>query len=283
MDMIGRLLSRVLPDKTWKKLLFQRKIRQLRKTELGSYLRLNKQLKDIHRGERCFILGNGPSLSSVDLSLLSNEITFTVNELFYKADFDQLQTTYHLFADPFYISKLSELIPMLCRKSKPSGIFIESSGYQNILQLDASSPPIYLYANGIEVETLNVTGLDLCKLLPYFCTVVQSAIMIAVYMGISEIYLLGCDCTGILNYIDKVHGKELEHYAYQVPREEQEKQQEILLSCEHMFFEWYHIFKSYRIIRRFLEGKNVTLINLTEDGILDSLEKGNLKDVIESK
>ena len=33
-------------------------------------------LKDIHKGQRCFIMGNGPSLKNTDLSKLRNEITF---------------------------------------------------------------------------------------------------------------------------------------------------------------------------------------------------------------
>ena len=34
-----------------------------------------KQLKNIHVGERCFIIGNGPSLKKTDLSKLKDEYT----------------------------------------------------------------------------------------------------------------------------------------------------------------------------------------------------------------
>jgi len=40
--------------------------------------------KDVFRGERCFIIGSGPSLKDVDWSLLENEVTIAVNES-YKA------------------------------------------------------------------------------------------------------------------------------------------------------------------------------------------------------
>jgi hypothetical protein len=39
-------------------------------------------LKDIHRGERCFILGNGPSLRQTDLTRLRNEFTFGLNRIY---------------------------------------------------------------------------------------------------------------------------------------------------------------------------------------------------------
>src|SRR5260221_13131801 len=38
--------------------------------------------KDIHKGERAFIIGNGPSLKQTDLSKLKNEITFCMNRFY---------------------------------------------------------------------------------------------------------------------------------------------------------------------------------------------------------
>ena len=39
-------------------------------------------LKDIHKGERCFIIGNGPSLKRTDVSKLRNEYTFGMNRIY---------------------------------------------------------------------------------------------------------------------------------------------------------------------------------------------------------
>jgi len=43
-------------------------------------------LKDTHKGERCFVIGNGPSLRSIDLSKLKNEFSFGFNRIFLAAD-----------------------------------------------------------------------------------------------------------------------------------------------------------------------------------------------------
>jgi len=40
------------------------------------------KLKDKHKGGRCFIIGNGPSLNDMDLSLLKNEITIGMNRIY---------------------------------------------------------------------------------------------------------------------------------------------------------------------------------------------------------
>jgi len=42
-------------------------------------------LKDSHKGERCFVIGNGPSLKSMDLSKLQGEFSFGFNRIFLAA------------------------------------------------------------------------------------------------------------------------------------------------------------------------------------------------------
>jgi len=42
-------------------------------------LKSNKNLQNIHKGETCFILGNGGSLKNFDLSVLSNSLTMGVS------------------------------------------------------------------------------------------------------------------------------------------------------------------------------------------------------------
>ena len=39
-------------------------------------------LKDAHKGERAFVIGNGPSLKQTDLSKLKNEFTFGMNRIY---------------------------------------------------------------------------------------------------------------------------------------------------------------------------------------------------------
>lgn len=41
-----------------------------------------RELKDAYRGERCVIMGNGPSLKQMDLGLIADEITFGLNRIY---------------------------------------------------------------------------------------------------------------------------------------------------------------------------------------------------------
>jgi hypothetical protein len=73
---------------------------------------------DIHKNERCFIVGNGPSLKTLDMSLLKNEITFGCNRVYlgfsewgynfkYMTIFDRLQIQLYLREWEKNLSKIS--------------------------------------------------------------------------------------------------------------------------------------------------------------------------------
>jgi hypothetical protein len=56
--------------------------------------------KDRHTGERCFLVGNGPSLSKLDLSKLEGELAFTVNRGYLAAKLGLPKTPYYVITDP---------------------------------------------------------------------------------------------------------------------------------------------------------------------------------------
>ena len=63
-------------------------------------LRANEKLRRRHAGQRCFVIGNGPSLNRQDLAPLRNEVTFVMNA-FWKHPILETgwQPTYFCFAD----------------------------------------------------------------------------------------------------------------------------------------------------------------------------------------
>jgi hypothetical protein len=69
-----------------------------------------RALKDKHRGERCFIVGNGPSLNDTDLSLLRNEVTFGLNRIYLIFDDLGFATTYYVSVNELVIEQCAEEI-----------------------------------------------------------------------------------------------------------------------------------------------------------------------------
>jgi uncharacterized Rossmann fold enzyme len=66
------------------------------------YIKYSKKLKsfkDIHKGKRCFIIGNGPSLKMEDLDKLKNEYTFAANKIYLAFEETDWRPTYYCIQD----------------------------------------------------------------------------------------------------------------------------------------------------------------------------------------
>ena len=63
-----------------------------------------RRFKGIGRGQRCFILGNGPSLKRMDPIPLRREATFGVNAIYLARDWLGFLPTYHVTEDPLVIA-----------------------------------------------------------------------------------------------------------------------------------------------------------------------------------
>jgi len=53
----------------------------------------NVELKDKHKGGRCFMLGSGPSIKDENLKPLKNEIVFALNNFYVHDDFPEIMST----------------------------------------------------------------------------------------------------------------------------------------------------------------------------------------------
>ena len=76
-----------------------------------------KQFHNIHTGERCFIIGNGPSLKIADLEKIKNEYTFGANRIYELFDKTDWRPRYYCLQDfkliGYIIDKLPEVAKMV--------------------------------------------------------------------------------------------------------------------------------------------------------------------------
>ena len=71
----------------------------------GDILKNNLSIKNIHSGKRCFIIGNGPSVSNLNLGQLSNEYTFVMAEFEKNIQARELQPKFHIITDSVYFTE----------------------------------------------------------------------------------------------------------------------------------------------------------------------------------
>lgn len=138
--------------------------------------------KNRHQGQRCFIIGNGPSLKNTNLSLLRNEVTFGLNRIYLLFNEIGFATTYHVVVNRLVLEQTAEEISSL---SMPSFISWNSRDLikfrYNLMFLQ------HVYKDGPRFFT------DITKGIWEGATVTYTAMQIAYYMGFEKVILIGVD------------------------------------------------------------------------------------------
>lgn len=143
-------------------------------------------LKDKHRGQRAFIIGNGPSLKNTDLSKLKNEITFGLNRIYLL--FPQLgfSTTYLSVVNSLVIEQTASDLAAL-----PLPKFITWRSRHYFQNLPAANRPIFLHtAYDAPSFSRDVRGR-----VWEGATVTYVTLQLAFHMGFYQVILIGVDHT----------------------------------------------------------------------------------------
>ena len=246
--------------------------------EYGDLLPRNAAFRDCHKGRRCFVIGNGPSLKKQDLSPLANELTLVTNNFYFHPIIsDAWQPAYYFLSDPQYFDgyvTLDEFKAMTAR-IKTAKFFVPHHARDFLAKTNALPLDRTFYvaaAGGIGHEWQRKP--DLTTLTPGMQTVVQLAIMVAMYMGCSPIYLLGLDHDWLS------HGGEDLHFYSDADAESQPDGHvgnwTYLTLMEAMSTMWQY----YGTLARVARAEDIKIVNCTRGGFLDVFERQNYEEVI---
>jgi hypothetical protein len=139
-----------------------------------------RSYKDLHKGKRCFIIANGPSLKKVDLKLLKDEFTIGMNRIYLLFD-ENFKTTYHAVINDLVIDQFTdELAELNCIKFT-----------------DWKKRDLF---NGTDMNYVNISqavkdgfATDLTERVYSGGTVTYVCMQLAYYMGFSEVIIIGMD------------------------------------------------------------------------------------------
>ncbi len=169
-------------------------------------VRILRQCRNCHRGQRCFIIGNGPSLKKTNLGLLRDEITFGMNRIYMLFPEMGFPTTYYVSINTLVIEQCAEEI-----KSLTMPKFITWRG-RHWLANDPGS--IFLDTDYTGPETFSG---DVCGSVFEGSTVTYVALQIAFHMGFETVILIGVDHSfktkGPANATVISQGDDLNHFA----------------------------------------------------------------------
>lgn len=162
-------------------------LKHFRYTPYGRYM---AKIRNTHLGESCFIIGNGPSLTTEDLTTLHEKgiDTFAVNRIYQIFPKTAWRPTYYVNTDHVMIrDKLPEVekIP-----SKIKFIPLQNKYYHDIVVKGAK----YFFRNDRrEKDQPEGFSLDCTNQVNMRGTVTIACMQLAMHMGYKHIYLVGVD------------------------------------------------------------------------------------------
>lgn len=229
-----------------------------------------RALKDIHKGERCFVIGMGPSLSREDLLKIKDEICFTANSGYRVLKECGFAPRYYVVTDDG--NNVKEEALEVLEDEGDTLVFSnlkKYKSYERFVGLPIDERPITRVNSWLNLISRKMFptgrfGTDISTKVFAGKTVLCVAIQIAAYMGFDKIYLIGVDMdyTGSNAYSGLVKDRKqnIEHKAAKKTSDNMLAQMEDFAYDAHK--------------------KGISIYNATRGGRVDCFERVKLEDIL---
>lgn len=161
----------------------------------------NGRFKNLHKGESCYIFGNGVSLKSMDLKKFNDKISIGSNSLFVHKDFDKLDCRYYLIPAAFFCypyrkfygkfqrNYIGDLYREKIKEYKRTCFFTSLS---NCLNMRGEN--IY-YTHHFGHRDWSLDKCEMDGVFSFMGGATYAMLGTAIYMGFESAVLVGCDYT----------------------------------------------------------------------------------------
>lgn len=251
-------------------------LKEYAKSEDSAYIR---SLHNKYEGKRCFVIGNGPSLTPEDLDKIKDEYSFASNRIYHIFSMTQWRPTWYLsidnnviYSEIDTIKKSGNFPKLLNFKAKKYGRseeenihYIVFKGKYRINVFKPHSP-----------QTLSD---DASAFLSQVSSVTVTAIELAIYMGFKEIYLLGVD-NNFARKVDK-NGKV---YIDPTVKETYFNGMKVVEGKKDNGTSMQFVDSTngdYLVAKKFADSHGVKIYNATRGGKLETFERVDFDELIE--
>lgn len=222
-----------------------------------------KKLKDCHKGERCFIVGNGPSLKTEDIDNIYDlgVASFGFNLIYKLFSSVKWRPTYYVLADYMLYKTYYDEI----EKINVDQMFIRN--FYNMDALPYIDNAIYYrgYARRGYYEDQKYSK-DVSKVVYSGCSVMFDAIQIACYMGYKKIYIIGADFSNIGDAASK--GNHVYDGVY--------KDKRVVAGRSY----WDAVSTALQKCKEYALENDIEIYNATRGGFLEVFERKDLDEVL---
>jgi len=238
--------------------------------------------KDKHLGQRCFIIGNGPSLKAEDLEKIKDEYSFGCNMIYKIFPETNWRPTYYFIEDSLAYRNLFQEIKKFQFPKFVSSIALE---WQKLPLIHNGVKFFdYLYYWEIYPEKPPLT-VDFTKEVWSMYNVGLMMINAAIYMGFKEIYLLGMDFSYDFSNLKeiKVIGKDgKEEIRYLVNGKDNNHFAKDLIKAGQQVYKTdpKYALEGFKVLNEESKSLGIKIYNATRGGKLEVFKRVKLEDVI---
>ena len=240
----------------------------------------NAAFRNCHAGKRCFVIGNGPSLTRQDIMPLANEITFVVGGFWKHPIVERWQPTYYCFADPIFFDG-TESTQIFFRQLSTrihKTTFILPLSAARMVQNHRLVPDecAHYVAFGDSLSQGDFGTVNLTEKIPGVQNVCQLAMLAAIYMGCTPIYLLGLDHDWLTH-----RGADRHFYSGATL----EKHPQVLSTLEeypyiHFMKSQVELWQGYETLLGVTKERGLKIFNATAGGFLDVFPRVNFEEIL---
>ena len=227
-----------------------------------------KKFMNKYNGERCFIVGNGPSLSIEDLEKIKDEHCFGFNRIYELFDKTSWRPEFYMVLDNDVMKTVAKNIDQVDARWKLLNIMGKTMG------LKSDDNTIFFCSYGLyrikefcfKKKTISK---DVSKYVSLNFSVTAAAIETAIFMGFKEIYLIGLD-NNFSRWIDengKIHLSNVDDY-------------KLIKAHDFNYFCYQDAVNScFDCYRKYADKRGIKIYNATRGGNLNSYERINFDDL----
>lgn len=250
--------------------------------QISKYSLKLKKVKSTAKTERCFVIGNGPSLTIEDLETLhtNGEVCFASNGICGIFDKTEWKPDVYAIIDSNAFKMVQDHLPVIEKYVKYVFLSIidakQNSIYAKIID-NSNVYPFFHNQLGGKADKKSISfSHDISKFIGDGYTVTCTLIQIAMYMGYKEIYLLGVDHT--LNYKADSNGN-IELKAYHFKGAQNIDKPIKLTQYAQDVFEYST--NGYKLCEKESRRSGVRIYNATRGGKLEVFERVNFDSLFE--
>jgi len=244
----------------------------------------NNRFYNLHRGERCFILGSGHSVKEQNLTRLAGEIVMTQNHFHAHEEIRIIDPTYHVNVPKYQPREFDEdwrdwLRTMDDRLPRETVLFFGENTKYLVDEMGLFQGRAYYMKHGYSSVAVRRAPVDITQAIMAVPTVLTQCLAIAIYMGFREVYLLGFDLDQMYRLSNRAQVRFYGLSPITANRSEIEAEESLGASGLDWVSMWI-IWQQCNLLKKEAERVGTKIINATRGGLLNMFERCSYEEIV---